>query len=174
MKKQNYIVRNAKPEEFKRVDQLMVAVYSRLEGFPKTYEQPKYFEMLSNIGEQTKKPDTELLVAISDIGEICGGVVYFSDMKQYGSGGIATHENNASGFRLLAVDSNTRGQGIGKLLSMTCIDKAKKSGNTQLIIHSTKAMQIAWKMYEKLGFIRSEDLDFIQGELPVFGFRLKI
>jgi len=27
-------------------------------------------------------------------------------------------------------------------------------------------------MYENLGFKRSEDLDFMQGELPVFGFRL--
>jgi hypothetical protein len=36
------------------------------------------------------------------------------------------------------------------------------------------AMQIAWKMYENLGFKRSEDLDFMQGELPVFGFRLAL
>jgi hypothetical protein len=37
-----------------------------------------------------------------------------------------------------------------------------------------KAMQTAWNMYENLGFKRSEDLDFMQGELPVFGFRLSI
>jgi len=29
-------------------------------------------------------------------------------------------------------------------------------------------------MYERMGFKRSEDLDFTQGELPVFGFRLLI
>lgn len=29
-------------------------------------------------------------------------------------------------------------------------------------------------MYENLDFKRSEDLDFMQGELAVFGFRLKI
>jgi hypothetical protein len=29
-------------------------------------------------------------------------------------------------------------------------------------------------MYENLGFKRSEDLDFMQGELPVFGFRLSV
>jgi hypothetical protein len=40
-----------------------------------------------------------------------------------------------------------------------------------LIIHSTKAMKIAWSMYETLGFERSEDLDFKQAELQVFGFR---
>jgi hypothetical protein len=43
-----------------------------------------------------------------------------------------------------------------------------------MIIHTTKAMQTAWKMYEDIGFKRSIDLDFMQGELPVFGFRLTL
>lgn len=43
-----------------------------------------------------------------------------------------------------------------------------------MVIHTTKSMQLAWGMYERLGFKRALDLDFIQGELPVFGFRLKI
>jgi len=34
------------------------------------------------------------------------------------------------------------------------------------------SMQTAWRMYENLGFKRSADLDFMQGELPVYGFRL--
>jgi N-acetylglutamate synthase-like GNAT family acetyltransferase len=95
-------------------------------------------------------------------------------MQYYGSGGTATQEKNAAGFRLLAVDPKARGLGIGKLLTIACINKAKESGISQLIIHSTKAMQTAWKMYESIGFKRSEDLDFMQGELPVFGFRLAL
>jgi len=35
-----------------------------------------------------------------------------------------------------------------------------------------KSMQIAWNMYESIGFKRSEDLDFMEGELHVYGFRL--
>jgi hypothetical protein len=35
-------------------------------------------------------------------------------------------------------------------------------------------MQVAWKLYDAMGFKRSEDLDFMQGKLPVFGFRLDI
>ncbi len=81
-------------------------------------------------------------------------------------------EKNASGFRLLAVDPATRGQGIGKLLTKACIQMAKDEKRNQMIIHTTKAMQMAWKMYENIGFKRSKDLDFMQGELPVFGFRL--
>ena len=169
-----YTIRNAHPEEFKAIGQLMVQVYSALEGFPSPEEQPDYYTLLANIGDITRQPATELFVAVSSEGHVAGAVVYFSDMKYYGSGGTATQETNASGFRLLAVDPNVRGQGIGKRLSLFCIDKTKEDGNPQLIIHSTKAMQIAWAMYEKLGFERSEDLDFLQDKLPVFGFRLML
>ena len=172
MNKQKFIIRNAVPSEFEKIGKLMVQVYSQLEGFPTELEQPNYYKMLANIGELTNKPETELLVAISSDEKIMGGVVYFSDMQYYGSGGIATKEQNASGFRLLAVDPLARGKGIGKLLINECILKAKDKNHNQVIIHSTMAMQIAWKMYENLGFKRSEDLDFMQGELSVFGFRL--
>jgi GNAT superfamily N-acetyltransferase len=174
MSTQNYTVRNAKPDEFDEIGKLMVQVYSQLEGFPKIAEQPDYYKMLSNVGELTKKPETELIAAVSPRGKIAGGVVYFGDMKYYGSGGTATKEQNASGFRLLFVNPLFRGQGIGKLLTNECIRKAKDKKLDQVIIHTTMAMQTAWKMYENIGFKRSEDLDFMQGELPVFGFRLKL
>lgn len=171
---QEYTVRNAYPGEFKETGKLMVMVYSQLEGFPKESDQPDYYKMLASVGELTKKPEVELLVAISPDDRIAGAVVYFGDMKYYGSGGIATTIQDASGFRLLAVDPLDRGQGIGKLLTKECIRKTKDKKVSQLIIHTTMAMQTAWKMYENLGFKRSEDLDFMQGELAVFGFRLKL
>jgi GNAT superfamily N-acetyltransferase len=169
-----FTVRNARPDEYQELGQLMVQVYSHLEGFPKEHEQPNYYKMLANIGELTGKPDTEILVAVSSDHKIAGGVVYFSDMQYYGSGGMATKEQNASGFRLLAVDPLTRGKGIGKTLVNECIKKAKSRNHNQVIIHSTKAMQTAWKIYEALGFKRSEELDFMQGQLSVFGFRLPL
>lgn len=35
-------------------------------------------------------------------------------------------------------------------------------------------MRLAWGLYERLGFQRSEDLDFAQQGLPVFGFRCRL
>lgn len=169
---ENYAIRNADPAEFPIIGKLMVQVYSQLESFPKESEQPDYYKMLANIGDLTNKPETELLVAVSADGQIAGAVVFFGDMQYYGSGGSATREQNAAGFRLLAVSPVARGQGLGKRLTQECIRKAKAKKRQQLIIHTTMAMQTAWKMYEDLGFKRSEDLDFLQGELPVFGFRL--
>lgn len=168
----NHLIREAKIDEFAEVGNLMVDVYSQLEGFPKKEEQPNYYKTLANVGELTLKPKVKLLVAVSTKNAIDGAVVYFGDMLYYGSGGSATKEKHAAGFRLLAVSHKARGKGLGKLLTTYCIDLAKEESQKQLIIHSTKAMQIAWHMYEKLGFKRSEDLDFKQADLQVYGFRL--
>lgn len=85
-----------------------------------------------------------------------------------------TEINNASGFRLLAVDPEERGKGIAKLLIKECIYRAKKLNQDQLFIHSTESMKIARGMYERLGFFRYPEIDFIQGELPVYGYKLSI
>lgn len=169
-----YIIREATSNEFSNIGELMVTVYSQLQGFPGPNESPEYYNKLKNVGNLTKKPKVKLLVAVTKEGSIGGSVVYFGDMTYYGSEGTATNEKNAAGFRLLAVNPNTRGKGIGKRLSQVCIDIAKSEQQEQLLIHSTKAMQIAWSMYEKLGFKRSEDLDFKKGELTIYGFRLKL
>lgn len=174
MDEQQYIIRNAKPDEFERTGKLLVRVYSQLEGFPTPVEMPGYYYMLKNVGTLTENPETELLVAVSPFGEIGGAVVYIGDMKYYGSGGSATQEKNASGFRLLGVNPATRGQGIGRLLIDECIRKAREKKQQQVIIHTTKSMQTAWKIYENMGFKRSTDLDFLQGTLEVFGFRFTI
>jgi len=79
-----------------------------------------------------------------------------------------------SGIRLLAVHPNARGMGIGKALTQTCIQMAKDKKQSQVVLHTTKAMHAAWRLYERMGFKRSPDLDFKQQELSVYGFRLII
>lgn len=174
MDKQELTIRNAKPEEFEIAGQLMVKAYSQLEGFPNKPELPEYYDLLLNVGDLTKKEGIELLVAISNEQKVIGAVVYFSDLKNYGSGGTISEVRNASGFRLLAIDTGVRGKGIGKLLSKECISRAKKHNHKHLYIHSTESMEIAWGMYERLGFSRYKEIDFSRGELNVFGFRLSL
>jgi len=168
------LIRELLKDEFEQLGELMVAVYGNLPGFPNEQEQPGYYRMLRNIGEFTRKPDTQVLVALSSTNELLGGVVYFSDMAQYGSGGTATREKNASGIRLLGVGEIARGKGVGRALTQACIQRAKAQGHSQIILHTTEAMTTAWRLYQNLGFLRSDDLDFLQQALPVFGFRLKL
>lgn len=166
------MIRDLLPGEGADLGRLLVAVYSGLEGFPTPEEQPGYYAMLADIGAFAAKPGVRVLVARTAEDRLAGGVVYFGDMAQYGSGGTATLERDAAGIRLLGVDPAVRGLGVGKALTNACLDLARAQGRAQVILHTTRAMQQAWRMYEGMGFQRSEDLDFEQAGFPVFGFRL--
>ena len=104
-------IRDLQPSERAALGRLMVEVYAGLDGFPTPADQPKYYEMLADIGSFADKPSTRVLVAISTEGALVGGVVYFGDMAQYGSGGTATTVKDASGIRLLGVAPKFRNTG---------------------------------------------------------------
>ena len=170
----SFTIRDIQPREHEALGRLMVRVYSSLEGFPTPEEQPRYYELLAHIGQFTERPGARVLVAVTPSDELVGGVVYFGDMTQYGSGGIATTVENASGIRLLGVDPRFRGSGAGKALTVACIQLARDAGHSQVILHTTAAMRVAWELYERLGFSRAEELDFLQEGFPVYGFRLRL
>lgn len=166
-------IRDIQRHEHAEVGQLMVDVYAGLDGFPSPQEQPDYYRMLANIGQLTDQANTRLLVAVDSHDRCLGGVVYFGDMADYGSGGIATRVQHASGIRLLAVSDAARGLGVGKALTQACLALARAAGHDQVVLHTTAAMKVAWGMYERMGFERSHELDFDQQGLAVYGFRLQ-
>ena len=86
MNASSYTVCKTQPEEFAAIGQLMVEVYSQLDGFLSPQEPPEYYKLIATIEEQTKKLKTELLVAVTTTGKIGCAVVYFDDMQYYGSG----------------------------------------------------------------------------------------
>ena len=150
-------IREIKKKEFEKLGRLMVEVYSNLEGSPTQNEQPGYYEMLANMGGFSGKKNTKVLVAQSAESELVGGVVYFADMAEYGSGGTASTVKNASGIRLLSVSSRFRRTGAGKALTNSCIQLARDKGHGPVVLHTTQAMQIAWQFYQKSVFERSID-----------------
>jgi len=168
------IIRDVRPEECAPLGQLLVDAYARLDGFPSPLEQPRYYAMLANIGDFATKKDARVLVALDVEGTLLGGVVYFGDMAQYGSGGTATSVTDAAGMRLLGVSPAARGHGVGRRLTEACIAAARSQGHARMVLHTTEAMRQAWSMYERLGFRPAHDLDFMQGTLPVFGFSLAL
>lgn len=168
-------IRPALPSEYEAIGDLTVRLYSELEGFHRPEEHPEYYKMLRNVGALAEKPGTQLLVAVDDNDHLAGSVVLFTDMQYYGSrGGTATQQKNAAGIRLLAVDHPYRGTGLGRKLTEACIAIARQKNIPQIILHTTKAMPAAWKMYEAMGFRRSPDLDFIVDDLVISGFRFDL
>ena len=167
-------IRQAKGEDYARLGKLLVEAYAPLPGMPSPQEQPDYYAMLGNVAARAAKTALTVYVATDEQGHLLGSIDFINDMTQYGSGGAASTVKNAAGIRLLAVDNAFRGKGVGRALTVFCIDRARSLGNGRLVLHTTRAMQAAWALYESLGFFRFPELDFQQGRLEVFGFQLPL
>ena len=160
----------ARADEYERLGKLLVKAYAALPGMP----QPDYYAMLADVAGRAARPSLTVFVATGEQGDLLGGIDFIADMRHYGSGGTASTVTDAVGIRLLAVDNAFRGKGTGSALTQFCIKRARALGKAGVVLHTTKAMQAAWAMYEGLGFVRFPEIDFRQGSLEVFGFRLNL
>jgi ribosomal protein S18 acetylase RimI-like enzyme len=170
----NYGIRTARPGEYSRLGRLTVDAYASLPGMPTVDAQPEYYARLLDVAQRAGNPAISVFAAVSDSGALLGSVDFIADMKAYASGGSANTVPDAAGIRLLAVAPECRGRGVGKALTLFCVEHARRLGRSTVVLHSTRAMSTAWAMYERMGFERFPELDFRQGNLDVFGFRLKL
>ncbi len=69
-------------------------------------------------------------------------------------------------MRLLAVPPEFRNHGIAAKLIEFCEEKARQSGSKTMTLHTTVLMQTAKDMYERRGYERYTEIDFV----PVPGF----
>jgi ribosomal protein S18 acetylase RimI-like enzyme len=79
------------------------------------------------------------------------------------SGSPFSEFNNEGEYelRMLAVSPLARGRGIGEELALFGLDTAKADGATRVTISTMESMNAAHRLYEKLGFVREPDLDWV-------------
>jgi GNAT superfamily N-acetyltransferase len=63
-------------------------------------------------------------------------------------------------FRMLAVTSEARGQGVGAALVQSCIERARSAGCSALALCSLRTMTPAHRIYERMGFARAPERDW--------------
>jgi GNAT superfamily N-acetyltransferase len=77
--------------------------------------------------------------------------------------------------RLLAVDLEARGQGIGAALMAECASRAHGAGSKFLVLHTNDLMRAAIHLYEKMGFQRFPELDYVVDEKTIIkAYRLNL
>jgi ribosomal protein S18 acetylase RimI-like enzyme len=62
------------------------------------------------------------------------------------------YDRDWSYIRFLTVDPDFGGHGIGRQLTLQCIDLAKSNGETTIALHTSEIMNKARHIYEDLGF----------------------
>ncbi len=98
-----------------------------------------------------------VLVAVASDGGLLGGVAYvpgpdnpMSELERDGEAGI----------RMLAVDPATQGLGVGRALTMACLERARHEGRTGMALYTRPANGPAQRLYESVGFARDPERDW--------------
>ena len=106
-----------------------------------------------------------------------GGVLVGSVLLYPAGAPMPGTDRRTSGpeVRLLAVPPTARGQGIAEALMRECVRRARGTGATALLLHTTDMMRTAMRLYERLRFTRDPALDFRPAPaVLVKGFRLEL
>jgi GNAT superfamily N-acetyltransferase len=166
-------VRPGLEEDIELARRVLRAAYTEYEAaFPAANWAPYLNDILDLEGRASA---SQLLVAEQD-GQIVGCVSLFPPgaKASYPSDAFSEHwPPEWAAFRLLAVDPAARGQGVGRLLTEACIERARDARAPAVGLHTTEPMKVARAMYERMGFERAPRYDFRPGpEVLVEAYRL--
>lgn len=169
------VIRTAEPHEFEAARSVLRSGYAQYEAsFPEENWVPYLADILDLEG---RAEASELLIAERD-GIVVGCVSYFppGSKASYPSDSFSEHwPSDWAAFRLLSVDPAARGGGVGKALTVACIERAREQGAPTLGLHTTAPMRIAREMYERMGFIRAPRFDFHPSpEIAVEAYQLEL
>jgi len=101
--------------------------------------------------------EADLLVAVDDDGTLLGTVT----IAHPGSSWREIGREDELEFRMLAVSPAARGRGVGEALTRTVLDRAAELGLRAVVLSSSKSMTTAHRLYERLGFRRTPELDWV-------------
>ncbi len=145
------VIRAAEPTEYEVLGDLLVAAYREL---PPMEGGESYFARLHDVAGRAAAAD--VLVAISG-DRVVGGVTFV------GRGGpmVDIAREAEAEIRMLAVDPASQGAGVGRALTLACIERARAVPGCRRIVLSTRTdMTRARSMYERLGFRRLPERDW--------------
>lgn len=80
----------------------------------------------------------------------------------------------AAGIRMLAVAPTARGMGVGTALVRECLARARSEGRRRVILHTTRWMHAAHRLYEGLGFRRRTELDINLPQIYLVAYALEL
>lgn len=155
-----YNYRKALPEEWPALMDLTLRAY----GQYKTTLGPEGWSQMQ-AGLSRKETYKELLTyATCFVCESSGTIVGMVFLVPSGNPAFV-FEKDWSYIRLLGVDPDHGGTGIGKQLTQLCVEHAMQNGEQILALHTSEFQQAARHIYENMGFRQKRGLD------PIFGKR---
>jgi ribosomal protein S18 acetylase RimI-like enzyme len=148
-----FLIRPVRPDEYEALGELTVAAYH---GLPDVMAHQEIYDL--QLRDVARRATTSsVLVATTPAGELLGGVTYVFGPDDPYSEELSEGE---AGIRMLAVDPAQQGRGVGRALTLTCLERARGGGRKRLVLHTGTWMPAAIRLYEGMGFVRVPEIDF--------------
>lgn len=165
-------IRDARPADVPAIESVTLAAYQQYAAqLPPPYWEAYRANIMGTLADVT--PAAQLVAEDGD--RIMGAVLLYPAGTAFPGREGATAIVGWPEVRLLAVDPGARGQGVGEALMQACIRRARAAGAGALTLHTTPMMEVAMRLYARLGFVHEPELDFEPAPgLTVRGFRLTL
>jgi len=114
--------------------------------------------LTNSIGIRPQKEDLEEVQNPEKNYIADGGMAFYANANSECVGVVSVKKLNESEYEFckLVVDERARGQGLGTKLVQKCIDFVQEENGSALYLQSFHKLDIAVKMYHKMGFVDCE------------------
>jgi ribosomal protein S18 acetylase RimI-like enzyme len=165
-------IREALRSEYERLAELYVQAWSELAPHvgPERWER-----MRSNISNLAARATfSEILVAEKG-GTMLGAVTYSGPGRRPDAapGPLRLIPLDWAYVGILAVAPEHRGRGVGRSLTESCVERARRDEAPSLGLGTRPVMAAAQRLYERMGFGRRHDLEAGQDEYLVYELPLR-
>lgn len=161
-------IRAAHEADLPAIGELTFEAY-RANGYLAGREDGNYAGQLRDA--RPRYEQSELLVAVDDEDTILGTVA----IAHPGTPWREIGRDDELEFRMLAVAPAARGRGVGEALTRKVLDRAVELGFTGVALSSSESMHAAHRLYERLGFRRTPELDWSpEPGLQLVAYRLDL
>jgi ribosomal protein S18 acetylase RimI-like enzyme len=143
-------VRPARPEELAAAGEVVAAAY-----LSDLRVSPWYADRLRDAASRAEL--ATLLVAVDTDQTVLGSLTYARGGNRYAQ--LASADECE--IRMLGVHPDARGRGVGELLVRAAMARGSADGAVRMVLSTQTEMKAAQRLYERLGFTRRPDLDWV-------------
>ncbi len=116
--------------------------------------------------DASARAEHAVLLAMVDGGGGTGRIVGTVTLVPPGSVFAELAHEDEFELRMLAVSPTERGRGIGRELTTAALELAVERGAHRVVLSTMETMHVAHRLYERMGFARRVDLDWVVLDNP--------
>jgi GNAT superfamily N-acetyltransferase len=152
-------IRPVRPEEYEDAGRVTALAYREF-AVPGDPGWNEYLQRIADVGRRSARA---LVLGAFRNGRTLGTVTVELERRIEGGHDRDPLAPDEAHIRMLGVDPEARGEGVGRLLMEAAVDEARRAGKRRMTLGTTERMVAARGLYEAMGFVRGPDQVFDDG-----------